>query len=564
VQISNTGTTAFVIVPPIHSSLIRGLPNPPSLIEYPSDLLSPLPPLLSSASHPDNLKSLTSYTRQQPQVISMASSNWFRANPTVLRAGPPAFPPPSSQPPDPATVERAHLNPPFVWKGVPLRSFRCASDGDLSKLAPLEEKGHFLSVPHEKRYKSLKRHLYQDLEDLARRHKVENKLESAIRVAAEEREITDFHEDFTHRLEWGEESSSLLLGRYVFSDAIRENGILENGAAGLMQSSGGHVRVDPYTAVARFSENGQGSPFPSVRSYFRHYPGVSISLAVTDFYRRLEQKREEFGNALEFQQMWEWSERHWNFFEAVSHLRDWASSKKANEDEKSEASATNPTSGLPSDADDLEVIWWSPELEVRKRRHQWAILRRIMAAFEINEEDFPEICAPGGRTLDSYFSLGRYGVKEKWYPVDRELEGKGRGGIKEAMEQIDCFEGVLASGGSLAEASMAVIRRGQERESRVTSGDVSATPEKDQGGSGEETPTQQDFIREATPEPESQSHPPTEDSSGSSGGALVKDQEPHDPLDDSNGNAEMNTRVPRSAPWDRLSGAVSTLNSSVS
>jgi len=498
----------------------------------------------------------------------MASSNWFQANPTVLRANPPAFPPPpSSQPPDPATVERAILNPPFVWKGVPLRSFRCTSDGDLSKLAPLEERGHFFSLPHEKRYKSLKRHLYQDLEDLARRHKVENRLESAIRVAAEEREITDFHEDFTRRLEWGEDSSSLLLGHYVFSDAMREEGMLENGAAGLMQSSGGRVRVDPYAAVARFSENGQGSPFPSVRNYFRHYPGISISLAVTDFYRRLEQKREEFGNALEFQQMWEWSERHWNFFEAVSRLRDWARSKKASEDGKSEASdgATNPTSGLPGGVHDLEVICWSPELEARKRRHQWAILRRIMTAFETNEEDFPEICAPGGRTLDSYFSLGRYGAKEKWYPVDRELEGKGRGGIKETMEQINCFESVLASGGGLAEASMAVIKRSQERESRVTSGDESATPERDQGGSGEETPTQQDFIRQATPEPESQSHPPTtKDSSGSGGGALAKGQGPPDPFDDSYGNAEMNTRVSMSALGDRLAGAVSTLKPSVS
>lgn len=487
----------------------------------------------------------------------MASSNGFQANPTVLHASPPAFPPPlSSQPPDPATVERAILNPPFVWKGVPLRSFRCTSDGDLSKLAPLEEKGHFLSVPHEKRYKSLKRNLYQDLEDLARRHKVENKLESAIRVAVEEREITDFHEDFTRRLEWGDESSSLLLGRDVFSDAMREDGILENGAAGLIQNSRERAREDPYVAVARFSENGQGSPFPSVRNYFRHYPGISISLTVTDFYRRLEQKREEFGNALEFQQMWEWSERHWNFFEAVSRLREWARSKKASEDGIFEVSevATNL-----DDAEDLEVIWWSPELEAEKRRHQWAILRRIIAAFKINEEDFPEICAPGGRTLDCYFSLGKYGIKEKWYPVDRELEGKGKGGMKEAMERIDCFEGVLASGGSLAEASMAVIKRSQERDSRVTSGDHSTTQERDQGGSDEGTPIQQDFIWQAVPD-----HPSTKDSSCSSGGTLVKGQGPPDPFDDSNGNAEMNTKASISTLRDRLIGVVSALNSSVS
>ncbi|KAG0125500.1 hypothetical protein HOY82DRAFT_139794 [Tuber indicum] len=442
----------------------------------------------------------------------MASRNGFPANPTVLHASPPVFPPPlSSQPPDPATVERAILNPPFVWKGIPLRSFRCASDGDLSSLAPPEEKGHFLSVSHEKRYKSLKKHLYQDLEDLARRHRVENKLESAIRVAVEEREIADFHQDFTRRLEWGEESSSLLVGHDVFSDALREGGVLENGAAGLVQNSEKCPREDPCVLVARFSENGQGSQFPSVRNYFRHYPRISISSAVTDFYRRLEKKREEFGNALEFQQMWEWSERHWNFFEAVSHLRDWARSEKVSEGGRSEASevAGNPTLGLRGGAGGLRVIRWTPELEAGKRRHQWAILRRIMAAFEISKEDFPEICAPSGRTLDSYFSPRKYGVGESWYPVDRELEGKGKGGIKEAMEQIDCFEDVLASGGGLAEASMTVIKRNHERDSRVTSRDHSAISKKGRGGSGEETPTQQDHIRRAALEPGIQNHLPT-------------------------------------------------------
>ncbi|KAG0635490.1 hypothetical protein HOY80DRAFT_1057137 [Tuber brumale] len=442
----------------------------------------------------------------------MASRNGFPANPTVLHASPPVFPPPlSSQPPDPATVERAILNPPFVWKGIPLRSFRCTSDGDLSSLAPPEEKGHFLSVSHEKRYKSLKKHLYQDLEDLARRHRVENKLESAIRVAVEERERTDFHQDFTRRLEWGEDSSSLLLAHDVFSDAMREGGVLENGAAGLLQNSEECTREDPCVLVARFSENGQGSQFPSVRNYFRHYPGISISLTVTDFYRRLEKKREEFGNALEFQQMWEWSERHWNFFEAVSHLRDWACLEKVNKGGGPETleMTRNLTPGSPGGAEDLGVIRWTPGLEAGKRRHQWAILRRIMAAFEISEEDFPEICAPGGRTLYSYFSFGKHGVGESWYPVDRELEGKGEGGIKEAMEKIDCFENVLASGGGLAEASMAVIKRSQERGSRVTSRDHPASSKKDLRGSSEETPTQQDPIRRGALEPDIQSHPRT-------------------------------------------------------
>ncbi|RPB05179.1 hypothetical protein L873DRAFT_1840136 [Choiromyces venosus 120613-1] len=483
----------------------------------------------------------------------MASTDGFQANPTVLHASPPTFPPPlSSQPPNAATIQRAILNPPFVWKGVPLRSFRCTSDGDLSILAGPEEKGQFLGPSHEKRYKSLKKHLYQDLEDLARRHKVENKLESAIRVAAEEREVTDFHEDFTQRLEWGEESSSLILGHNLFSDSMREEGILENGATVLIQNSEARPREDPYVRVARFSENGQGSPFPSVRNYFRHYPAISISLTVTDFYRRLEQKREEFGNALEFQQMWEWSERHWNFFEAVSHLRDWARSEKGNEEGKSETLevATNLTLNSPDGAEDLTVIEWSPELEARKRRHQWAILRRIIAAFEINEEDFPEICAPGGRTLDSYFALGKYGGEEKWYPVDQELEGKGKGGIKEAMEQIDCFEDVLASGGGLAEASMAIIKRNRERDSQVTCNDASATSDKDQGGSGEETPTQQDFNRQGAPEP--QKHLPAKDRNSKK---LVKDQGLPDPLDDSNGNAKVDTRVFISALRDRLTGA---------
>ncbi|PWW79055.1 hypothetical protein C7212DRAFT_361871 [Tuber magnatum] len=337
---------------------------------------------------------------------------------------------------------------------------------------------------------------------------------------------------------------------------MRENGMLENGAAGLIQNSEGRAREDPCVTVARFSKNGQGSPFPSVRNYFRHYPRISISLTVTDFYRRLERKREEFGNALEFQQMWEWSERHWNFFEAVSHLRDRAHSEKANEDGKLETPgvANNPTSGSPDDAEDPGVVRWTPEMEARKRRHQWAILRRIMAAFEINEEDFPEVCAPGGRSLDSYFSLGRYGVKEKWYPVDRELEGKGKGGVKEAMEQIDCFEDVLASGGGLAEASIAVIKRCREQDARVTLSDYPTTSNKGQGGSGEETSTQQDFIRQVAPE--LQSHLPAKDSN-SNGMTLAGDRGLPDTLGDSNGIVKMNinTRVFISALRGRFSGA---------
>lgn len=416
----------------------------------------------------------------------MSSDNHgFPASPTVLNAPAPLFPPLSSQPPSPRALQRAFLNPPFIWKGVPLRAFRHGGTGNLTELAPPEEKGHFYSTQHQKRYKSLKKHLQQDLEDLARRHRVENKLELAIRAAAEEREIKDFHEDFMKRLDWGKGSSSLLVRVDPYVGVVREGGELKVRSTRSTESrqEDGQVKSmkeEPSVLIAKFSENGQGSPFPSTRAFFRHYPAISISLAVRDFYRRLERKREEFGNALEFQQMWEWSERHWNFYEAVSHLREWAREEKANEgagdgDVGATASASPDPQTSAEEPDGYgSTIDWTPELEDRKRRHQWAILRKIKEAFEINEEDFPDICAPAGRTLDSYFAIGKYGSSEKWYPVDPELEGKGKGGIKEAIEQIACFEDVLAAGGTLAQASMAVIKRNKEKASRVTAYDECA------------------------------------------------------------------------------------------
>lgn len=350
----------------------------------------------------------------------------------------PEFPPPLfRQPPSPGAIRQALSNPPFSWNGISLRVFRCPSS--LADFAELEERGDFLNPEHKHWYKLLKAALEKDLEDLKRHHKVETEMEPSLRAYIEKQETIEFHDEFMAKLQWGEESSPLLLRPANYLDD--EGDQTEDGVGGR------NVLPDKefHKAIMKFKKRGLKTDFPSIRTFFENYPGPSVAWAVQDFYKRQESTREAAKVGLEFQQSWEWSERHWNFFEAASKLREWV--------RKETRRAQKCSSALVREYD-AKALNWNPAIESHKRRHQWAVLKRIMRAYESRDEKFPEINAPAGRSFDRYF--GKYGRKEGWYPVDKELDSESAG-ESVIMQQIDGAENVLEAGGSLAVACAGAV-----------------------------------------------------------------------------------------------------------
>ncbi|KAH0604796.1 uncharacterized protein H6S33_006464 [Morchella sextelata] len=339
----------------------------------------------------------------------------------------PEFPPPLfRQPPTPNTIRTAFSSPPFNWNGIPLRIFR--SPTSLSEFAKFEEQGEFLGREHKYWYKILKSALESDLQDLKRRHDIETKLQPSLRAMFERKETARFHAEFMEKLQWGQESSPLLLRPAEFLDneygQQREDEVAEGPQA--LQNEEFH------TIIMDFKKQGLDTEFPSIRTFFGGYPGPSVAWAVQDFYRRQETARESAKIGLEFQQMWEWSERHWNFFEASSKLRQWVQ-KLINKQNR------RPTRLVQEYS--MKTLNWSPAIESHKRRHQWAVLKRIMNVYECRDEIFPEVSAPAGRTFDRYF-----------------------GSL--ILQQIDGAESVLEAGGSLAEACAGVVDGCMESTSR--------------------------------------------------------------------------------------------------
>lgn len=346
----------------------------------------------------------------------------------------PEFPPPLfRQPPSPGTIRNALSSPPFIWNGVSLRSFR--EPISLSDFARLEERGGFLSPEHKHWYRKLKFALEMDLEDLRRRHEIETEMEPSLRAAIEMQETREFHEEFMEKLKWGEDSSPLLL---------RPANLLDSEPG---QSGDEHVlpHEEFHEIMVEFINQGLKTQIPSIRMYFENYPGPNVAWTVQDFYKRQLLAREAANLGLEFQQMWEWSERYWNFFEAATKLRGWV--------RKGKSKAQCCSAALLKEYD-TKVLNWNPVIESRKRRHQWAVLKRIIKSYELRDENFPEIQAPAGRSLERYF--GKYGKKGGWYPVDRELEGSD--GIENIiMQHIDEAEKALEAGESLVQACAWVV-----------------------------------------------------------------------------------------------------------
>lgn len=350
----------------------------------------------------------------------------------------PEFPPPLfRQPPSPGAIRNALSSPPFVWNGVSLRVFR--EPTSLSEFAKLEERGQFLSQEHKHWYKILKSALAKDLEDLKKRHEIENGMEPSLRAAIEEREKEEFHKEFMRKLQWGEDSSPLLLRPANYSD----NGLGQPGESNANVNTLPHEEF--HEAMVKFVSRGLETKIPSIKMYFENYPGPTVAWAVQDFYKRQELAREAAKLGLEFQQMWEWGERHWNFFEGAARLRAWV--------RKGIAKAQWCSADILHEYD-TTVKNWTPIMESRKRRHQWAVLKRIMRAYELRNEKFPEIWAPAGRSFEQYF--GKYGKKEGWYPVDIELESSNSTD-NVIMEQIDGIEKALEAGESLVEACAAAV-----------------------------------------------------------------------------------------------------------
>lgn len=361
----------------------------------------------------------------------------------------PEFPPPLfRQPPTPNAIRTAFSSPPFNWNGIPLRIFR--SPTSLSEFTKFEEQGEFLGREHKYWYKILKSALERDLQDLKRRHDIETELQPSLRAMYEQEETARFHAEFMEKLQWGQESSPLLLRPAEFVDneygQQRENEVAEGPQA--LQNEEFH------TIIMDFKKQGLDTEFPSIRTFFGGYPGPSVAWAVQDFYRRQESARVSAKIGLEFQQMWEWSERHWNFFEASSKLRQWVQKLIDKQNRR-------PTRLVQEYS--MKTLNWSPAIESHKRRHQWAVLKRIMNVYECRDEIFPEVSAPAGQTFDRYF--GKYGKKEGWYPVDRELDSEHFTDSL-ILQQIDGAESVLEAGGSLAEACAGVVDGCMESTSR--------------------------------------------------------------------------------------------------
>lgn len=353
----------------------------------------------------------------------------------------PEFPPPVfRQPPSPNSIRAALSNPPFIWNGISLRIFR--EPASLSDFARLEEQGKFLNPEHRRWYKILKSALETDLEDLKTRHEIETEMEPSLRAVMEMQETRKFHEEFMEKLGWGKNHSPLLL---------RPANLLHNELARSREEMVDEQVLPAeefHKAIMKFVKQGLKTEIPSIKRYFESYPGPTISWVVQDFYKRQELAREAAKLGLEFQQMWEWSERHWNFFEAASRLREWVMKGITK-------TQCRPTALMQEY--NTKILNWSPVVESRKRRHQWAVLNLVMKAYEARDEKFPKIQAPAGRSFGRYF--GKYGEKEGWYPVDRELEGiNSAGGTGGAIIQlIHGTEKALEAGESLVQACAGII-----------------------------------------------------------------------------------------------------------
>lgn len=370
----------------------------------------------------------------------MASRNIYSiARPFLAPITTPEFPPPLfRQPPSPNSIRNSLSSPPFVWNGISLRVFR--EPASLSDFAKLEERGSFLTPEHKRGYKILKSALERDLEDLKARHKIETEMEPSLRRAIEMREIKEFHEEFMKKLGWGDNSSPLLL---------RPANCLHNEPTCSGEEEMADEQVLPteefHKAIMKFVNRGLKTKIPSIRMYFENYPGPTVAWAVQDFYKRQKLAREAAKLGLEFQQMWEWNERYWNFFEAATKLREWVMKRIT----KAQCRLTTLMQEY-----DTKIPNWSPVAESKRRRHQWAVLKLIMRVYEARDEKFPDIRAPAGRSFKRYF--GKYGEKEGWYPVDRELEGinSARSAI---IQLMDGTEKALEAGESLVQVCAGIV-----------------------------------------------------------------------------------------------------------
>lgn len=365
----------------------------------------------------------------------MAPRNIYPTNRTFLSpVTAPEFPPPLfRQPPSPNSIRNALSSPPFIWNGVSLRVFR--EPTSLSDYAKLEEQGAFLTPEHRRGYGILKSALGKDLEDLRARHEIETEMEPSLRAAIEMEETREFHEEFMKKLEWGEKSSPLLL---------RPANVLHNNPTGSGEIPNGQVlpTEEFHKAIMKFVGRGLKTKIPSIRMYFENYPGPTVAWAVQDFYKRQELARGAAELGLEFQQMWEWNERHWNFFEAATKLRELVIKGIIK-------TRCRPTTIMQEYK--AKTLNWSPAAESKRRRHQWAVLKRVMRVYEARDEKFPDIQAPAGRSFGRYF--GKYGKKEGWYPVDRELENSNSA----IMHLMDDTERALEAGESLVQACAGIV-----------------------------------------------------------------------------------------------------------
>lgn len=352
----------------------------------------------------------------------------------------PDFPPPLfRQPPSPNSIYNALSSPPFIWNGISLRVFR--EPASLSDFARLEERGAFLTPEHKRGYKILKSALERDLENLKARHETETEMEPSLRGVMEMREIKEFHEEFMKKLGWGDSSSPLLL---------RPANCLHNeptypGEEEEVVDEQVLPTEEFHKAIMKFVNRGLKTKIPSIRTYFENYPGPTVAWAVQDFYKRQKLAREAAKLGLEFQQMWEWNQRYWNFFEAATKLREWAM--------KGITKIRGRPTALMQEYD-TKILNWSPVAESKRRRHQWAVLKLIMRVYEARDEKFPDIRAPDGRSFKRYF--GKYGEKEGWYPVDRELEGSNS--ARSAIIQLmDGTEKALEAGESLVQVCAGIV-----------------------------------------------------------------------------------------------------------
>ncbi|KAL7268250.1 hypothetical protein RUND412_009137 [Rhizina undulata] len=299
----------------------------------------------------------------------------------------------SSQHPSAASLSHALSRPPFTWRTVSLSAFSCPLS--TSSLAPLEESSIFHSLTHKNKYASLKDRFLKDLKILRRRHEAESIREPLLLVSYAEKEAANFHTEFEKKLRWGKKDSPLLKDTQDWE-------------------TDGEEDFD--------------SRFESITRFFELYPNLPIRWAVADFYTRLHRRREEAENALEFMHLWEWSDRHWQFFRDASKLR----------------SAYRRGKCDPPGA----KVEWTPQAESRKRRYQYAVLNRVRMMFEMEGDVFPGINAPGGDSLEVYF--GTWGRLQGWWPVDEEFSEREIGQMGQ-MGQMDGVGNVFDAAGEAAE-----------------------------------------------------------------------------------------------------------------